>query len=413
VTAALLSVAESVNSTLGLQPTLETVVRLTPMLAGVTRCAIMQWEPATRQFIAGAAWGLSPEREQEFTELVLSPADDRFIELLTTLSEPVSCGSESPQTMSESLCRLFEVSALLGLPLIAQGTLVGAMLVDHPRPGTPLDQRRMNILTGIAQQVALALETARLQAEATARQRLERELEVARGIQHSFLPQQLPSVPDWQLSVYYRAARQVGGDFYDFIPLKSKKWGIVIADVADKGVPAALFMALSRTLIRAAAFSRDDPVQTLTRVNELLLSDSRSDLFVTAWFGVWDPTNNEIVYASAGHNPPMLIRADGLTEELSARGIALGVIDTVKLEEKRVTVGPGELLVAYTDGVTEALRSDGTEFGVVGLQSTAASSRQHHTEEITNRIVSAIDTFTAGEPQSDDMTLIVLKRDAA
>ncbi len=412
VTTALLSVAESVNSTLGLQPTLETVVRLTPMLAGVTRCAVMQWEPATQQFIAGAAWGLAPEREQAFSELVLSPADDRFVELLSTIAEPVSCGKEAPQPMSETLCQLFEVSSLLGLPLIAQGALVGAMLVDHPGPNAPIDQRRMNILTGIAQQVAMALETARLQAEATARQRLERELEVARGIQHSFLPQQLPSVPGWQLSVYYRAARQVGGDFYDFIPLKSKKWGIVIADVADKGVPAALFMALSRTLIRAAGFSRDDPVQTLARVNELLLSDSRSDLFVTVWFGIWDPATSEIVYASAGHNPPLLIRADGLTEELTARGIALGVIDTVKLEEKRVTLGPGEIMVAYTDGVTEALRSDDTEFGTVGLQSTASSSRQHNTEEITNRIVSAIDTFTAGEPQSDDMTLIVLKRDA-
>ncbi len=413
VTAALLSVAESVNSTLGLQPTLETVVRLTPMLAGVTYCAIFQWDPGTRCFVAGAVWGLSPEREQEFADLVLSPTEDRFVELLSTMTEPVACGAESPQPMSETLCHLFGVPALLGLPLIAQGTLVGAMLVDHAVPSAPIAQRRMNILTGIAQQVALALETARLQAEVTERQRLERELEVARGIQHSFLPQELPSVPGWDLSVSYRAARQVGGDFYDFIPLKDQKWGIVIADVADKGVPAALFMALSRTLIRAAAFSRDNPARTLTRVNELLLSDSRSDLFVTAWYGVWDPSTNEVIYASAGHNPPLIIRADGLLEELWAKGIALGVIETITLQEKQVTLGPGDVLIAYTDGITEALRNDGTEFGAVGLQSTAATARNRGAGEIVDRIMQAIDTFTAGEPQSDDLTLVVLKRDPA
>ncbi len=149
---------------------------------------------------------------------------------------------------------------------------------------------------------------------------MERELEVAQGIQRSFLPQQLPIVPGWDMSVFYRAARQVGGDFYDFIPLRGGKWGIVIADVADKGVPAALFMVLSRTNLRAAAFSRDQPVETLMRVNEMLISDSRSDLFVTCWYGVSGSANGRIAYASAGHNPPLLLRADGMSEELPDTG---------------------------------------------------------------------------------------------
>jgi sigma-B regulation protein RsbU (phosphoserine phosphatase) len=170
-------------------------------------------------------------------------------------------------------------------------------------------------------------------------------------------------------------------------------------------------MALSRTLIRAAAFSRDDPGTTLTRVNELLLSDSRSDLFVTAWYGVWDPDTGVIEYASAGHNPPLVIHADGHPEELKSKGIALGVIETVTLEKKQKTLGPGDVLVAYTDGATEARRSDDTEFGMIGLQSTATSARQHNAIAIIDRIVQAIDTFTAGEAQFDDQTLVVLKRD--
>jgi len=391
---------------------LQTIVRLVPMLVGVGRCAIMQWEPESRLFVEGVAWGLIQQAEQQFADLMLSPNENHFVELLTTSQEPVASDSAPENDIPDVLHHLFETPALIGFPLVAKGKLVGVMLVDRSGPTETLDQRRMNILTGTAQQVALAMETARLQEESTERQRLERELEVAQGIQHSFLPQQLPNLPGWELSAFYRAARQVGGDFYDFIPLKNDKWGIVVADVADKGVPAALFMALSRTNIRAVAFSRDNPAETLVRVNELLLSDSRSDLFVTAWYGVWEPSTGEIVYASAGHNPPLMIRADGMAEELTAKGIALGVINTIKLEERRVTLNPGDVLLPYTDGITEALRSDGTEFGVVGLQSTAASVRTRNASEIMKRIVVAIDTFTAGEAQFDDLTLIVLKREA-
>jgi serine phosphatase RsbU (regulator of sigma subunit) len=409
VTTALLQVAESVNSTLGLQPTLETVVRLTPMLAGVSRCAILRWELHPRAFLGGAAWGLTEENEREFLELALPADPDRFLSHLATSPEPITCGDEAPLPIPDAFQRLFDVPTLLGLPLIAQGKLVGAMLVDHA--GAIGNQRHMNILTGIAQQTAMALETSRLQAEATERQRLERELEVARGIQESFLPDKLPSFAGWELAACYRAARQVGGDFYDVFPLKiNKKWGLVIADVADKGVPAALFMALSRTLIRAAAYSRDDPAETLSRVNEMLLSDSRSDLFVTVWYGVWDPATGDIAYASAGHNPPILFRANGFAEELRGKGIVLGVINTVNLERRSVHLSSGDVLVAYTDGLTEAFRTDGTEFGVVGLQSAAVSARQGSATAIMERIEHAVDAFTAGEPPFDDMTMIVLKR---
>jgi sigma-B regulation protein RsbU (phosphoserine phosphatase) len=148
----------------------------------------------------------------------------------------------------------------------------------------------------------------------------------------------------------------------------------------------------------------------LTRVNDLLLRDSRSDLFVTVWYGLWNPQTGDLCFSSAGHNPPLLIRANGTVEELSARGIALGVVPHVTLEEHPVTLEPGDLLVAYTDGVTEALRSDTTEFGVVGLQSTLVKLRKKSAQKIAEGVLDAIDHFVAGEPQFDDITLIVLKR---
>ncbi len=187
---------------------------------------------------------------------------------------------------------------------------------------------------------------------------------------------------------------------------------MVIADVADKGVPAALFMALSRTLLRAVGTNRQSPMDTLQRVNTLLLRDTRSDLFVTVWYGLWDAVSGEVCYSSAGHNPPLLIRADGSAEQLEVKGMALGVIPQIPVQEKVVILQPGDMLVAYTDGVTEALRSDNSEFGVLGLKSALVKMRKRPAQEVANGVLKTIDAFAAGEPQFDDITMIVLKRQA-
>lgn len=410
VTSALLSVAEALSSSLELSQMLETLVSLTLMLVDVQCCGIMAWEADAKRLGNGMARGLPPQAVAEFRTLVIS--DHPLLDVLRTASEPLIVGSGTNHPLPEDLVRLFGMSALFVMPLIARGALVGAMFVDPPRRDGDA-HRRLQILSGIAHQAALALQTARLQAEAYERQRLERELDVAQRIQHSFLPQQLPHLEGWQIATFYRAARQIGGDFYDFIPLKNGKWGIVIADVADKGVPAALFMALCRTNIRAAAFNRDDPAETLIRVNELLLSDSRSDMFVTVWYGVWDAATGEITYANTGHNPPLLMSADGSSVELAAKGIALGVVEKIKLEKKTCVMAPNDVLVAYTDGVTDAMRSDGTEFGVMGLHSTVLQHRERSATEIEQCIIQALDAFTGNEPPFDDVTLIVIKRTTA
>lgn len=409
VSTALLQVAEAVNTQIDPEQSLETIVRLTPLLVGIERCAVLKWDPAQHCFYGGPSWGLSPESRDAFSELELFAENSLFLTQLVESTEPVSAGTGTDLPIPGAIQRLFETPTLLGLPLIARGHQVGAMLVDHPALGGPIDRRRLNILSGIAHQTALTLENARLQLEATTAERIERELEVARDIQRSFLPDTFPSIPGWDVSAFYRAARQVGGDFYDFFELGENLWAIVVADVADKGVGASLFMALSRTLLRAVGSNRRTPAETLARVNEVLLRDTRSDLFVTVWYGMWDTAAGTVRFASAGHNPPLLIHADGTAEQLHARGIALGVVPNVRLEETQVTLHPGDLLVAYTDGVTEALRSDQTEFGVVGLQSTLSNLRHLPAEDITRGVLTAIDNFVVGEPQFDDITMVVLK----
>ncbi|MBI5960011.1 MAG: GAF domain-containing protein [Chloroflexi bacterium] len=409
VTTALLQVAESVNTQIDPDQSLETIVRLTPMLVGVERCGIMKWAADSHRFVGGPSWGLPPEKKAVFSTIAFGEEDKYFLTQLIDCNEAIACGIGTDYPLPPILNQVFETPTLLGLPLIARGHLVGAMLVDHPILGGQMDQRRLNILNGIAHQTAMTLENARLQSEATAAEGMERELDVARGIQASFLPDKMPTIEGWDVGASYRAARQVGGDFYDFFPVDDHRWALVIADVADKGVPAALFMALSRTLLRAVGSNRQSPAETLSRVNQLLLRDTRSDLFVTVWYGLWDTTSGEIKFASAGHNPPLVVRADGSVEILNSRGIALGVVPQIRVQENEITLGPGDLLLAYTDGATEALRSDETEFGVIGLQSTVVSHRRKPAQEIAQGVVRAIDTFVGSMAQFDDITLFVIK----
>jgi sigma-B regulation protein RsbU (phosphoserine phosphatase) len=202
----------------------------------------------------------------------------------------------------------------------------------------------------------------------------------------------------------------VSGDFYDFIPLQHGLWGMLIADVADKGTPAALFMAVCRTLLRAAAVSRTSPAATLARVNELLFNDAPTDLFVTVFYAVWDPATGKIAYASGGHNPPLLVPASGDVRELKCRGIALSVVPSASFDEREVTLKPGDALVAYTDGVSEAMQEDYTEYGVDRLKEAVNAARGQAAATMLDSVLVDIENFVGGAAQNDDLTLWILKR---
>jgi sigma-B regulation protein RsbU (phosphoserine phosphatase) len=187
--------------------------------------------------------------------------------------------------------------------------------------------------------------------------------------------------------------------------------GLAIADVADKGVPAALFMALSRTLMRATAMSGRSPSDALRRTNTLILSDARSDLFVTVFYGLLHPRSGNFTYANAGHNPPLWLNArSGVAQRLQQHGMALGVINEMPLTEHTIQIEPGDVLTFYTDGVTEALNIDGAEFGVERLEQVVHAHADRSAEDIVAAIQAAVDEFVGNEPPFDDFTLVVLKR---
>jgi sigma-B regulation protein RsbU (phosphoserine phosphatase) len=305
------------------------------------------------------------------------------------------------------------LSAPVAWSLVAKGAIVGAMVIDGGTQPVATGTRHANILAGIASQTAMAIVNAQLTEEAVARQRLEQELEVARKIQQSFLPESCPSPPGWQICAFWQSARQVGGDFYDFVSIRdgTDRLGIAIADVADKGVPAALFMALSRTLLRAAAIGGRTASETLMRANDLILNDVRSDLFVTIFYLVLDPATTHIGFANAGHNPPVLARAaDDPPEYLRRHGIALGVTPGIHLDEQTLTVRTGDVLVLYTDGVTEALDEAGEEFGLERFERCILEHRHGTADEIAEAIHAALHAHIGGGAPFDDVTLVVMKR---
>lgn len=400
VSTALLQVAEALAGQ-PLETGLETVTRLTPLLVGIERLIIFQYESGNESFRLGRVLGMEHLTAEELAEIAALAA---HLKIDRDETRPLI-----EFEMPGPLARAFRAERGMAWPLRAGGDLLGALVVEQ-LPGLG---RRLNILNGIAHQLAMAMENARLLQNLAHQQRLEHEMEVGRDIQASFLPETCPQAPGWEIVALWQAARQVGGDFYDFIPLRphegSERWGIVIADVADKGVPAALFMALSRTLIRSIAINRISPAATLTRVNELILSDARSEQFVTVFYGVWEPATGHFVYASAGHNPPLLVSAEGEVTKLLARGTALGVLEEVEYQEHETHLRPGEALFMYTDGVTDAVNSEMEEFTLTRAMNVLRDTHTESASGILRALSLAIETHVGATEAFDDITMLVVK----
>jgi serine phosphatase RsbU (regulator of sigma subunit) len=297
-------------------------------------------------------------------------------------------------------------------PLYARGQLVGALLVGYSPSSKPLNGRRLSILAGIAQQASIAVVNDQLYREAAESEKLAQELRLAHTIQSSMIPPGDPDIRGCTVASTWQAAREVSGDFYDFIALPDERTGIVIADVSDKGMPAAIFMAVSRTILRAVAHSRFRPGDTLQRVNDILRSDTESDLFVTMFYAIWDARSGILSYANAGHNPPLLLRGDGTTSWLRTAGIALGVIENVHIGEQHIRLEDGDIVLLYTDGVTEAMNEDYDEFGLERLSLAVEAARQADAEAILSAVNAAMHDHVGNRQPFDDVTMIAIKRQA-
>jgi serine phosphatase RsbU (regulator of sigma subunit)/anti-sigma regulatory factor (Ser/Thr protein kinase) len=340
------------------------------------------------------------------------PEHDALFAYLQAAPGPVDLGRL--ELRSPALDALRASGVALVVPLVTQGELIGTLNLG-PRLSEQdysTDDRRL--LATLAAQAAPAIRVAQLvreQAdEAAERERLAQELRVATLIQQQFLPRQLPQLPEWQVAAYYGPARAVGGDFYDFVEMPDGRIGIAVGDVTDKGVPAALVMARTHSILRAEASRLTSPGDILARANDLLVPEMPARMFVTCLFAILDPPTGDIVIANAGHNLPFVRSGDEIIE-LRATGMPLGLMPGMAYEETRATIAPGSNVLLYSDGLIEAHDATREMFGFDRLRDALRTDEAG--ADLLDRLLETLTAFTGDDhEQEDDITMVALRRAA-
>jgi len=301
-----------------------------------------------------------------------------------------------------------ETRSELAAPLRVGGRTIGVFNLESDRPDA-YHEGHLELVTALAAQAAITVERARLTRELLERRRLEKELAIAREIQLSFLPETAPKIPGFDLAGTTIAHDEVGGDYYDFIPISDTRLGIAIADVSGKGIPAALIMAGFRMSLLAEVRNEFAIRAVMRKVNRLLFESTDRDKFVTSLYGVLDHKNRVFIFSNAGHNPPVLFRRDGPIEYLSDGGVALGVLAESDYDDRPVALRPGDVLVMFTDGISEAEAPSGEHFGLGRIERLVESMLDQSAGAILAALVDRVQEWSGTRGQSDDLTLVVLK----
>jgi serine phosphatase RsbU (regulator of sigma subunit) len=305
--------------------------------------------------------------------------------------------SARPETRSE-----------LAAPLRIGERIIGVFNLENDRMDV-YHEGHLELVSALAAQAAVAVERARLTRELLDRRRLEKELAIAREIQASFLPKTSPVVPGFDIAGSTITHDEVGGDYYDFIPISDTRLGIAIADVSGKGIPAALIMAGFRMSLLAEVRNEFAIRAVMRKVNSLLHESTDSGKFVTAFYGVLDHRNRALIFSNAGHNPPVLFRREGPIEYLEEGGVALGVLAQAEYDDRPVALKPGDVLLFYTDGISEAESPTGEHFGVQRIERLVETLLHQNAATIMAALVERVQEWSGTRGQSDDLTLVVLK----
>jgi serine phosphatase RsbU (regulator of sigma subunit) len=346
-------------------------------------------------------------------DLAIAP-DDPILAYLADVSgvvevEKLDFDSPALRTMKEANIRLV-------VPLVSQGELIGLLNLGPRLSQQEYSADDRKLLSDLSTQTAPAVRVAQLvrqqQQEAQERERIEQELRIARLIQQTLLPKSLPELEGYEVAAYYQPAREVGGDFYDFFDLDDGRLGLVVGDVTDKGVPAALVMATTRTMLRAAAQRLFSPGEVLKRANEALVTDIPPNMFITCLYAILEVESGRLVYANAGHDLPYRRRAgrSESAEELRARGMPLGLMPGMDYEEKEIVLERGESVLFYSDGLVEAHDVHHEMFGFPRLQGLVGTHRSGGSSLI-GFLLTELSRFTGDDwEQEDDITLVTLER---
>jgi phosphoserine phosphatase RsbU/P len=304
-----------------------------------------------------------------------------------------------------------KLRSILCVPLKFKDQVSGVVYVENRLQTGIFSPADLELLSAIASSAAIAIENARLYQVAVEKGRMERELQVARQVQASLLPSETPQIPGWGFAAWWRPAREVAGDYYDFVPLDGGQLGLVIADVSDKGMPAALFMGLTRSIIRASVGHAPSPAAAIAHANRLICADSSGGMFVTLFYAQLDPGAGDLTYVNAGHNPPLLYRpGQEKGTKLARTGMALGVLPDAPFEQATTHLDPGDLLMLYTDGIVDAINAQEQAFGFERLERTLLEHGRQPATALMATLAGAIDGFTGSTPQFDDIAVVIVQR---
>lgn len=404
----LLQISQLFNSTLDLEEVLNLVIDQVIVALRAERGIVLLFDE-DRNLQVRVARGVDRQTlespEFEFSRSIVERVAQEGQPQLTSDAQDDRWLSQRESVLSLGL------RSVLCVPLHVKRSQIGVIYVDNRLQAGVFMPAELDLLTTIAASAATAIENARLYEIAVERGRLERELQLARALQASFIPASAPQIEGWDIAARWYPAHEVSGDFYDFLKTEEDGLGVAIADVSDKGMGAALFMVLARTVLRSSIEGATSPAAAISRSNRLLYSDANDGMFVTLFYCDLDPQNGILRYVNAGHNPPLLFRVGETEPELLERtGILLGVDEQADFNQQLLQLNSGDLIFLYTDGIFDAHNSEMIPFGLNRVQELLQAHRNAPAEEILQTLMTAIQKFTGKAPSFDDITLVILKR---
>jgi sigma-B regulation protein RsbU (phosphoserine phosphatase) len=303
-----------------------------------------------------------------------------------------------------------KVHTMMAVPLQTNDRIIGLIYLDSPFVLREFTKEDLSLLTVMANVAAIRVESARLAEVEQAERIMKRDLSQAAEIQRRILPETAPEVPGLQLAGFNAPCRTVGGDYYGFVSYPTGHVGVALGDVSGKGMAAALMVMQFEARFRVLVEDTENPATLVVRLNKITCANCPSNRFITFFFSVLDPATGNLSFANAGHNPPIVVRTSGEVEMLDGGGPVLGVLPIAPYSEQQARLGPGDLLVVYSDGVTEAANTGDEEFGEERLIEVLKRRRTESSDAIVSAVMESVNRFTSGAPQADDITLVVAKR---
>ncbi len=405
--ATLYEITRTLNSSLDLDEVLEHVMDRVIEVTRAERGFLMLYNEYTGELEFKVARGLD-RKDLESPEFQVSTSIIRKVQrsrqgLLTDNAQ-----HDDRFTRGESIM-ILGLRSILCVPILVKDRFIGLVYVDNRLHIGLFNEGHRDLLTAFASQAGVAIDNARLYRVAVEKGRMEKELQMAKDIQRGLLPHTLPTLNGYDMAAHWQSAREVAGDFYDCFELDDHRLGVVIADVSDKGAPAAIFMAVSRSLIRGAAIATNTPEAMLRQTNLTILKDTESGMFVTVYYVILEP-GGHFIGVNAGHNRPLLYRAESRQHEFLPRGgRPLGWFEDLPVQAIPYQLEPGDILVLYTDGLTESENMVGEPYGEERLVSVVRASAARAASEIVQAITGSVVDFMGEAPPFDDITLMVIR----